>query len=73
LGLEKKSSRWVPKLLSDDQKHQHVEIYTEFIDDVLCRSLARLNSFSTMDETGMQPHPSDEKNAQAGANKPNKS
>jgi hypothetical protein len=50
-----------------------VEIYTEFIDDVLCRSLARLNSFSTMDETGMQPHPSGEKNAQAGANGPNKS
>jgi histone-lysine N-methyltransferase SETMAR len=51
LGLEKKSARWVPKLLNDDQKHQRVEVCSEFVKAVQRHSLAMLDSIVTMDET----------------------
>ncbi len=51
LGLEKKSARWVPKLLNDDQKQQHVKVCSEFIKAVHRHSLAMLDSIVTMDET----------------------
>ncbi len=51
LGLEKKSARWVPKLLSDDQKQQRVEVCTEFVATVHRCSLAMLDTIVTMDET----------------------
>jgi histone-lysine N-methyltransferase SETMAR len=51
LGLEKKSARWVPKLLNDEQKKQHVEVCSEFVKAVHRHSLAMLDSIVTMDET----------------------
>jgi hypothetical protein len=51
LGLEKKSARWVPKLLNDEQKQQLVEICSEFLKAVHCHSLAKLDSIVTMGET----------------------
>ncbi len=51
LGLEKKSARWVPKLLNDDQKQQRIEVCSEFIKAVQRHSLPMLDSIVTMDET----------------------
>jgi hypothetical protein len=51
LGLEKKSARWVPKLLNDEQKQQRVEVCLEFVKAVHRHSLAMLDSIVTMDET----------------------
>jgi hypothetical protein len=42
-GLEKKSVRWVPKLLNDKQKQQHVEVCSEFVKAVHRHSLAMLD------------------------------
>jgi hypothetical protein len=50
LGLKKKSARWVPKLLNDDQKQQHVQVRSEFIAVVHPHPLAMLDSIVTMDE-----------------------
>ncbi len=50
-ALKKKSARWVPKLLNDEQKQQHVEACSEFVKAVLRHSLAMLDSIVTMDET----------------------
>jgi histone-lysine N-methyltransferase SETMAR len=51
LGLSKKSARWVPKLLSDDQKEERVRTSTEFVAAVNRRSMAMLDNIVTMDET----------------------
>ncbi len=51
LGLEKKSARWVPKLLNDEQKQQRVEVCSEFVKAVHRHSLAMLDLIVTMDET----------------------
>jgi hypothetical protein len=50
-GLEKKSARWVPKLLNDEQKQQHVEVCSEFVAAAYRHSLAMLDFIVTMDET----------------------
>jgi hypothetical protein len=50
LGLEKKSARWVPKILIDDQK-QPVGVCSEFFAAIHCYSLAMLDLIVTMDET----------------------
>jgi histone-lysine N-methyltransferase SETMAR len=51
LGLSKKSARWVPKLLSDEQKEERVRTCTEFVAAVNRRSMAMLDNIVTMDET----------------------
>jgi hypothetical protein len=56
LGLEKKSARWVPKLLNDNKKQQPVEVCSEFVKAVHRHSLAMLDSVVTMDETTVCYH-----------------
>ena len=56
LGLVKKSARWVPKLLSAEQKLERVRISTSFIAAVRRRSLAMLDQIVTMDETLVSYH-----------------
>jgi hypothetical protein len=56
LGLEKKSARWVPTLLNDEQKPQRVEACSEFVKAVHCHSLAMLDLIVTMDETMLCYH-----------------
>jgi hypothetical protein len=56
LGLEKKSARWVPKLLSVEQKEERVRTCTAFIAAVQCRSMVMLDNMVTMDETMVCHH-----------------
>jgi AraC-like DNA-binding protein len=56
LGLSKKSARWVPKLLSKDQKQQRVEKSQDFVKLVQRRSMAVLNNIVTMDESAVSFH-----------------
>jgi histone-lysine N-methyltransferase SETMAR len=56
LGLEKKSARWVPKLLSDDQKQERVRICSDFIAAIHRRSKSMLDCIVTMDETMVSYH-----------------
>jgi hypothetical protein len=56
LGLVKKSARWVPKLLNEDQKQEHVRTCTEFVAAVQRRSMAMLDCIVTMDETMVSYH-----------------
>jgi histone-lysine N-methyltransferase SETMAR len=56
LGLEKMPARWVPKLLSLDQKDQGVENCSEFVAGIHCHSLAMLGNIVTMDETMVSYH-----------------
>ena len=56
LGLSKKYARWVPKLLSDDQKEERVRTSTEFVAAVNRRSMAMLDNIVTMDETMVSYH-----------------
>jgi histone-lysine N-methyltransferase SETMAR len=56
LGLVKKSARWVPKILSEDQKKERVRICTEFVAAVTRRSKAMLDNIITMDETMVSYH-----------------
>jgi hypothetical protein len=56
LGLKKKPTTWVPKLLSQDQKDQGVENCSEFIAGIHCHSLAMLDNIVTMDETMVSYH-----------------
>jgi hypothetical protein len=51
LGLVKKLSRRVPKLLSEKQKHEHVWTCWDFITAVRRRSMSMLENTITMDET----------------------
>jgi histone-lysine N-methyltransferase SETMAR len=63
LGLVKKSARWVPKLLSDDQKKERVRTCTEFVAAVNRRSMAMLDRIVTMDETMVSYHTPETKKA----------
>ncbi len=56
LGLVKKSARWVPKLLSEDQKKERVRICTEFVTASHRRSMAIMDNIVTMDETMVSYH-----------------
>ncbi len=56
LGLVKKSTCWVPKLLSDDQRKERVQTCTEFVAAVNRRSMAMLDRIVTMDETMVSYH-----------------
>jgi hypothetical protein len=51
LGHEKKSARWVPKLLNDNQMQQCVEVCSEFVKTLHRYFRAMLDSIVTMDET----------------------
>jgi hypothetical protein len=51
LGLEKKTVRWVPRLLSPEQKDERVEACAELIAAVQCHSMAMMDQIVTMDET----------------------
>jgi hypothetical protein len=46
--IEKKSARWVPKLLSEEQKQERVHACNEFISAVRRRSMAMLDNIVTM-------------------------
>ena len=56
LGLVKKSARWIPKILSDDQKKARVERCDEFLRLVRRRSKSVLDSIVTMDESAVSFH-----------------
>jgi hypothetical protein len=51
LGLVKKSARWVPKLLSEEQKLERVRTCWDFVAAVQRRSMSMLDDIVTMDET----------------------
>jgi histone-lysine N-methyltransferase SETMAR len=51
LGLVKKSARWVPKLLSEEQKLERVRTCRDFVAAVQRRSMLMLEDIVTMDET----------------------
>jgi hypothetical protein len=55
LGLVKKSARWVPKLLSEDQKKEHVKMCKEFVSAV-SSFMEMLENIVTMDETMVSYH-----------------
>jgi hypothetical protein len=46
LGLEKKLARWVPKLLSEEQKQERLRVCSDFIAAVHRRSKAMLDAMS---------------------------
>jgi hypothetical protein len=56
LGLGTKSARWTPKLLSDEQKQQHVEACTKFVTAIHGYFLSMLDSIVTMDKTMVHDH-----------------
>ena len=56
LGLVKKSARWVPKLLNEDQKMERVRICRKFVAAVRRRSMSMLDCIVTMDETMVSYH-----------------
>ena len=56
LGLSKKSARWVPKLLSQEQKEKRVELCKNFIAAVHRHSMSYLDTIVTMDETMVSLH-----------------
>jgi histone-lysine N-methyltransferase SETMAR len=56
LGLVKKSARWVPKLLSPEQKEERVRICTEFVAAIDRSSMAMLDQIIMMDETMVSYH-----------------
>jgi hypothetical protein len=51
LGLVKKSARWLPKLLSKEQKLERVRTCWDFVAAVQHRSMSMLEDIVTMDET----------------------
>jgi hypothetical protein len=61
LGLEKKSARWVPKLLSEEQKQERIRVCSDFIAAVHRRPKAMLDAIVTMDETMVSYHTSETK------------
>jgi hypothetical protein len=63
LGLVKNSARWVPKLLSSEQKEETVRICSEFIVSVDCSSMAMLDKIIMMD--GVLSHSPDQKTVEA--------
>ena len=56
LGLVKKSARWVPKLLSQEQMAERVRTLTAFVKLVQDKSKAVLQHIITMDETAVSMH-----------------
>jgi histone-lysine N-methyltransferase SETMAR len=56
LGLVKKSARWVPKLLSEDQKKERVRSCNSFIHMLQKKSLSMLDQIVTMDESAVSFH-----------------
>ena len=56
LGLVKKSARWVPKLLSPEQKQLRVDLSDDFLKLLRRRSAALLNNIVTMDESAVSFH-----------------
>jgi histone-lysine N-methyltransferase SETMAR len=56
LGLVKKSARWVPKLLTVDQKEKRVEMSRDFLQLVQRQSMAVLDNIVTMDESAVSFH-----------------
>jgi len=56
LGLSKKSARWVPKLLTDEQKQERVRVSEQFVAAVRRRGLGYLDTIVTMDETMISLH-----------------
>jgi hypothetical protein len=50
LGLVKKSARWVPKLLSPEQKEERVRICTEFVAAIDRSSMTMLDQIITINE-----------------------
>jgi hypothetical protein len=56
LGLVKKSARWVPKLLSEDQKKERMRSCNSFIGMLQKKSLSMLDQIVTMDESAVSFH-----------------
>ncbi len=56
LGLVKKSTRWVPKLLTMVQKDERVQRSEDFLQLLWKHSLAALNNIVTMDESAVSFH-----------------
>jgi hypothetical protein len=56
LGLVKKSARWVPNLLSTEQKEERVRICSKFVAAVDHSSMTMLDQTITMDETMVSYH-----------------
>jgi hypothetical protein len=63
LGLVKKSARWVPKLLSSEQKKERVASSRDFLALLRRHSLALLNNIVTMDESAVSFHTPETKRA----------
>ena len=53
LGLVKKSARWVPKLLSQEQKEKRMETSAAFIQMIKDKGTSFLGNIITMDESAM--------------------
>jgi hypothetical protein len=51
LGLVKKSARWVPKLLSKEQKQERVLTCQEFVFTIQNHYLSMLDNIVTKDKT----------------------
>ncbi len=62
LGLVKKSARWVPKLLNEDQKQERVRTCKEFVVAIQRRSMAMLDCIVTMDKTMVSYYTPETKN-----------
>jgi len=56
LGFVKKSARWVPKLLSDDQKNERVRLMKLFVKNVDMNGKDWLRKIVTMDESAVSLH-----------------
>ena len=56
LGLSKKSARWVPKLLSDEQKRVRIQCSRAFVDRYEREGDAFLDKIITMDESAVAYH-----------------
>ena len=56
LGLVKKSARWVPKLLSEEQMAERVRTSTAFVKMIRQKGKSVLGNIITMDETAVSMH-----------------
>jgi histone-lysine N-methyltransferase SETMAR len=56
LGLTKKSARWVPKLLTKEQKQERVRISQEFVELVEREGEEILGRIITIDESAVSYH-----------------
>ena len=62
LGLSKKSARWVPKLLSDEQKQKRLECSQAFVNRYMREGTTFLDKIVTMDESAVAYHTPETKN-----------